>query len=491
MTSLAESILSGESIRIAYVLVMMLLSGLVLFALWRGRETVGRYIVAPLYAAIPTFAASRLLVVAGNRLELGSADFTLFTVLNLVGCALMATSLLALAAKELPGGSRSWLFPLSARRLRGETFYFGIFGLLLYLMRSSGHTVTEFAWGLVDLGLIMATLRLLVFVLRGTFILFDDNKFSLRGSIMLFSASWLILQVGPLLPSSMTPAASGIAHVFDCAVLVIVIAGLTSKYVLVGDRFRNEANEATSEVDAARAELTKLNNIATNIYEDSSDLIKKQKEQTLLYMKKADNLEKILQIGVNIQKRHKLDDVFRMIVEMIRENVGFNTVTLRLFNKRAQTFETHAHVGLADEDRDSAVNYRIPIAEYQKMIKPRFRISKSYFIKKKSNPWLGEDLDAGQSVLVEDSWREIDMLIVPLINEDQVTVGYLSVENPENPKLSLADVIDTLENVATLAVIAIRNARFLRELESKNEKLRVYAGPEHQHAAQRPRELAP
>ncbi|MCK5407322.1 MAG: GAF domain-containing sensor histidine kinase, partial [Candidatus Krumholzibacteria bacterium] len=116
-----------------------------------------------------------------------------------------------------------------------------------------------------------------------------------------------------------------------------------------------------------------------------------------------------------------------------------------------------------------------PIAEYQKMTQPRFRISRSYFIKKKSSPWYGEDLNADHSVLVEDSWREIDMLIVPLLNEDQATVGYLSVENPENSKLCLADVIDTLENVATLAVIAIRNARFLNELEAKNEKLRVYA----------------
>jgi signal transduction histidine kinase/response regulator RpfG family c-di-GMP phosphodiesterase len=250
---------------------------------------------------------------------------------------------------------------------------------------------------------------------------------------------------------------------------------LTSKYVLVGDQFRNEANEAASEMDAAKAELTKLSDIATNIYEDSSDLIKKQKEQTLLYMKKADSLEKILQIGVNIQKRHKLDDVLKMIVEMIRENVEFNTVTLRLFNKKAQTFETYAHVGLADDERDSIVNYRIPITEYQQMTKPKFRISKSYFVKKKSSPWYGEDLNADHSVLVEDSWRGIDILIVPLLNEDQATVGYLSVENPENPKLCLADVIDTLENVATLAVIAIRNARFLKELEVKNEKLRVYA----------------
>ena len=66
MSSITQTILSGESIRTAYVLVTMLLSGLVLFATWRGRETVGKHVVAPLYAAIPAFAASRLVVAVAS-----------------------------------------------------------------------------------------------------------------------------------------------------------------------------------------------------------------------------------------------------------------------------------------------------------------------------------------------------------------------------------------------------------------------------------------
>jgi signal transduction histidine kinase/HD-GYP domain-containing protein (c-di-GMP phosphodiesterase class II) len=286
--------------------------------------------------------------------------------------------------------------------------------------------------------------------------------------------SWVVLEITPVLPPEIVNSAFGFAHLLDVAMLVIVLGGVTSNYVHIGRRFKTKASKATLEVDAAKAELTKLSNIATNIYEDSSDLIKKQKEQTLQYMKKAENLEKILQIGVNIQKRHELDDVLKMIVEMIRDNIGFKTVILRLFNKKAQNFEARAFVGLSDELRDSIVNYRIPTTEYQKMIDPRFRISRSYFVKR-NNAWYGEDLSSDHSVLVEDSWREIDTLIIPLLNEDQMTIGYLSVESPENPKLSVPDVIDTLENVATLAVIAIRNARFVRELEAKNEKLSIYA----------------
>jgi hypothetical protein len=143
MVSVTEGILSGDSIRTAYVLVTMLLSALVLFAMWRGRETVGKHVVVPLYTVIPTFAASRLLIAAGGPLEFGTVDFTLFTLLNFVGCALMATSLLAVAVNELPGGSQSRLFPLSVDKLRKQMLYFGLFGLSLYLLRSPGETPAE------------------------------------------------------------------------------------------------------------------------------------------------------------------------------------------------------------------------------------------------------------------------------------------------------------------------------------------------------------
>jgi signal transduction histidine kinase/response regulator RpfG family c-di-GMP phosphodiesterase len=199
----------------------------------------------------------------------------------------------------------------------------------------------------------------------------------------------------------------------------------------------------------------------------------KQKEQTLQFMKKVESLEKILQIGIRIQKRQELDEVMRMIVEMVRDDVGFKTVILRLLNEKTQNFETMAFVGLNDSIRETVVSYRIPVAEYKKMIKPHLRMSKSYFIRN-NNPWYGEDLADG-GMIVEDTWGDIDMLIVPLTEDGNDPIGYLSVENPENQQLSIADVLETLESIAVMATIAIRNARFFKQLGGKNAKLRVYA----------------
>ena len=40
----------------------------------------------------------------------------------------------------------------------------------------------------------------------------------------------------------------------------------------------------------------------------------------------------------------------------------------------------------------------------------------------------GDEITGDDSMLVENTWGEIDMLIIPMLGEDQFTIGYLSVE---------------------------------------------------------------
>ena len=80
-------------------------------------------------------------------------------------------------------------------------------------------------------------------------------------------------------------------------------------------------------------------------------------------------------------------------------------------------------------------------------------------------------------MLVRTTGRDVERLIVPLVDDDsgEHTIGYISVEEPEDPKRSVVEVIDTLETIATLATIAIRNLNRYREVGDKNEKLKQYA----------------
>jgi len=430
MSPFVQNMLSQNSVSAAYLLAALVLNGLVLFALWRGRQTMSRTVTTPLYAAVFTFILSRLLLLRTGFLTMPrEIEMLLFSGLNFVGYGCLVVSLVRMVAMARADDATRRVFP-SLEILGIQTLTFGTLASLIYFVRSFGAFGLEFAAGLLAMGLLGATVRLVAFIYQRMFAEFNGRNPGTLVPLTFLAISWVAVGVSPFLPTTVAATVLNAARVLDIGALVVVLGGFMSRQMFMASTLKVAASEATEEMNVAKAELAKLNSVTTNLYEDSSELIKKQKEQTLLYMKKADSLERILQIGVNIQKLQHLDDVLAMIVETIRDNLGFKTVVLRLLNKKAQNFETHAHIGLKDEVRDSIVNYRIPITEYQKMVDPRFRLSKSYFIRT-HNPWYGKDLTTARSVLVDDSWREIDMLIVPLLTEDQATIGYLSVENPE------------------------------------------------------------
>jgi signal transduction histidine kinase len=153
-------------------------------------------------------------------------------------------------------------------------------------------------------------------------------------------------------------------------------------------------------------------------------------------------------------------------------------VVIRLLNKRTQAFETKAHSRPQPGGAETVINHRTSVVDYEQMVEPRFRVSRSYFLKSATpaSAVAGGALDDG-AVLVSDHWEAVERLIIPLIDDDsgEQTIGYISVEEPEDPNRSVVDVIDTLETIATLATIAIRNLNRYREVGEKNEKLKQYA----------------
>lgn len=481
MDLLTQSIMTTGGADTAYIITTAILGVFVVFAVWRGRVMTGEGVVVPLYFALLAFVVSRIMILDSylSPLGVGPRDHLLFTGLCLASFYVLNRTLRRLVWFEV-GTPRSAEDTPAIPEARGSTqflkhsSYFAAFAAFVYLLKSPPIALAAFTVNLVNYSLVAATIPMVTFV----FVWIGRVPRSLKGcvfaSVSLFTASWALFEIAMLSGAEWSPWAIATARMGDIIGLFILLVTLVSNYVRLGVFYQALAAKNKVDMNQAKGELAKLNEIAANMYEDSAALIKKQKEQTLVYVRKVESLEKILRIGILIQQRHRLDELLQMVVELVRDNLGFKTVTLRLFNQKAQTFETSAHVGLSDETRDTVANYRIPLAEYRKMIEPRFRISNSYFIRHNTS-WYGDELEGQESMLVEDTWDEIDMLLTPLVGEGEEPIGYLSVENPATPTLEVADVIESLENIAALAVTTIRNARFLKELESKNHKLRVYA----------------
>ena len=480
----------GNAGMTGYLLLTCALGGVAAYSIWRGRKTRFQEALVSLFCALMVFETARLSFWDAHGAPVSglSVRILFFSLLSLVSFYFLA---LATSRLDVPGrtGEAGSDDGATGRRASGEStagggeeppalpnallremLLFGLAVAVVFVATPLVKSTTVLVIGFINAVLVGATIRIAAFAFgRAT-------RARAMGSgaisvVAIVTVSWVLYQATTLIGERAVWWTLQTARWSDVAALAVVIAALLDGYVRWGMGRDADARDRKAEMEAAKGELAKLNKIAKDIYQDSNDLMIKQKEQALASMRKAANLEKILQMGVSIQQRRKLDDVLQMIVELVRTHLGFKTVTLRLLNEKAQSFETRAHVGLNPAVREKVVSYRIPTSEFEKMIDPRFRISKSYFIKN-NTPSYGDDLAGEDSMLVENTWGEIDMLVIPLAADENKTSGYLTVETPDDTTLSLSYVIETLEKISTLAVIGIRNAQIFEELGEKDEKLK-------------------
>lgn len=459
-----------------YLLLICVLGTLALYALWRVRRTPYGETMASLFWALVMVGLARagfwgLQMRSVGESLLGLVVFSAVSLAAFCGFALMSmkAARLEIDDPQVPEDDATKTAPSYA--VFREMWYVGFVCALVAVAKPAAVSSAGFPLVVLNLILIGAAVRVIAFAVRQIGKGPTQTRPGLFGIMAVVTLSWILYEITPVVSEKSAFWTLNAAKWADVLTLVSITGFILSGHVSWGTLRDASARRNREDMEAARSELSKLNRIAKDLYEDSNDLMTKQKEQALASARKAESLEKILQIGLAIQQRKNLEDVLQMIVELLRDNVGFKTVVLRLLNESTQSFETRAHVGLSPEVQDQIANYRIPMSEFEKIVTPRARISRSYFVRKAASSQ-DDDSDSADSMLVDNSWGEIEMLIVPLVTEEDKIIGYLSVEDPLDPDRPLGDVIEILENISTLAVIGIRNAKIFEDFSDKDQKLR-------------------
>ncbi|HKW12949.1 MAG TPA: HD domain-containing phosphohydrolase [Candidatus Krumholzibacteria bacterium] len=465
-----------ESAPATYLTLCGVLVVLVFLTLWREAMTAGPTHFFERTLAALAFVTSRITVVVfTNAIIAGEAGPPFLYLLLNFGCLYLAAQCLPAGISETGPmriadpeheGLGSW------RSVQFQTLLFGLTGGLIYALapQASG---TTFTWnGFLAAVLIGATVRVCVAVFSASRIAVREVKptlYILAGSLC---ASWLCVVAAGTFGSGASNLLKA-AQAMDILALVSGLMSLQTNYIVMGTQMRTTAADRTRDAEEAHAELSQLNRVASDIYEDSTSMIRRQQDQSKGLVRRAEDLERMLLIGVRIQQHKNVKELLQMVAELVRENLGFDTVIIRLLNERTQTFEPKAYVGLNPEAQDAVMNHRTSIADYELMVEPRFRVGRSYFMRTAA---VTEQAAAGVAAVVENHWHDVERLIVPLIDDDagERTIGYISVEEPQDPARSVAEVIETLETIATLATIAIRNLNRYREVGEKNDKLKQY-----------------
>jgi signal transduction histidine kinase/response regulator RpfG family c-di-GMP phosphodiesterase len=469
-----------ESAPATYLTLCGVLVVLVFLTLWREAMTAGPTHFFERTLAALAFVTSRITVVVfTNTIIAGLAGPPFLYLLLNLAC-------LYLAAQCLPVGlDESGVSPAlshdeseradSWRSVQFQTLLFGLTGGLVYALapQASG---TAFTWnGFLTSVVIGATVRVSVALFSATRPAAREVRptlYLLAGALCL---SWLCVVAAGTFGGG-SPYLLKAAQAMDILALLSGLMSLQTNYIVLGNAMRAAAVDRKREAEEVQAELSQLNRVASDIYEDSNSMIRRQQDQSRGLVRRTEDLERMLAIGIRIQQHKNVKELLQMVAELVRESLGFDTVIIRLLNERTQTFEPKAYVGLNAEAQDAVMSHRTSMAEYELMVEPRFRVGRSYFMRTAASAGAAEQAAGGAAAVVENHWRDVERLIVPLIDDDagERTIGYISVEEPQDPARSVVEVIETLETIATLATIAIRNLNRYREVGEKNDKLKQY-----------------
>lgn len=202
-----------------------------------------------------------------------------------------------------------------------------------------------------------------------------------------------------------------------------------------------------------------------------------QRQHSELLRRRAETLTKLTEVSYVLNFDQPLDQLLRVIANGIREATSFQAVLVSIYEPETGLLRRVTGVGFPSETLVELMSRKQPLASIQQMLKPEFRISRSYFIAVDEAPIIPADVHMitldldGRPEKSPNAWDPDDFLIIPLEDNQGAPLGLISVDAPRDGLRPDRATIETLEIFAAQASLAISNySRFL-ELRTRADSL--------------------
>lgn len=170
-----------------------------------------------------------------------------------------------------------------------------------------------------------------------------------------------------------------------------------------------------------------------------------------------------------------LSEVLQQIVSSTSVCTGFRILVVHLIEEGSDLLSPYAFAGMSEENINILRAVRRPVEQVLRLMRPKFRISQSYFI---SHQYVVDfsDIVSVTNKTVDDyqpgGWHPDDALIVPLFSpRKKKLLGFLSLDDPEDGKIPTMESIEVAELFANQAAIAIDNAHIFQKKEAEAQVL--------------------
>jgi GAF domain-containing protein/nitrogen-specific signal transduction histidine kinase len=202
-----------------------------------------------------------------------------------------------------------------------------------------------------------------------------------------------------------------------------------------------------------------------------------QRQRTEILRRRAETLTKLTETSFVLNFDQPLDQLLRTIGSNIRETTPFQAVLISIYERDTGLLRRITGVGFSTETLTELMSRKQPLSSIQQMLKPQFRISRSYFIPVDEAPIIPADVHFAtleledKTAKTSNTWDPDDFLIIPLEDDQGTPLGLMSFDAPKDGLRPDRATIEALEIFAAQAALAISNHLRFVELRTKVDSL--------------------
>jgi GAF domain-containing protein/nitrogen-specific signal transduction histidine kinase len=195
------------------------------------------------------------------------------------------------------------------------------------------------------------------------------------------------------------------------------------------------------------------------------------------FRRRADALTKLSEVGPLTNFDQPLEQSLRLVANGIREATPFGAVLVSIYESDTGLLRRVAGVGFASDTLNELLSRKQPLSSIQQLLKPQFRVSRSYFIPVDQAPIIPADVHmvtidpTGNAKDLPNAWDHDDILIVPLEDSQGNPLGLISLDSPRDGMRPDRATIETLEIYAAQAALLIYSHTRFTALRTQVESL--------------------
>lgn len=225
--------------------------------------------------------------------------------------------------------------------------------------------------------------------------------------------------------------------------------------------------------------------IAQDVCEDSVLTVKQRTQNNLEYQHEV--LKHITNIGSSLRLQMDTQTLLKRVSVAVCEALRFRYSALYLLDD-AGYFRVQATSGINEEQEAYLYERPLPADVVAELINERYRFSESYFIPAEAPLWQNEYVTSFFMVVEENTpprpfipstlspspnWDLNDLLVVPLINADNLLLGFLTPDAPLDGLRPTLETMALLELFVNQAAVVIEGTRMYEEAHRSSEERRA------------------